>query len=596
MVLHEDGRLQVQRVSLIVSGLDVGRTDFVRLLIVEVRVLEAALLEQRGRAVDVRAVEVSLVEQTELDSGGDVFRSQLSADRVGASLDEQSKTLHAGHGLNAVGLGESDAGVGVHEALEAHDVTEQGRDDLGVVSRAQLLDLDVVTAIALRGRTIVSRIAGVARHDRADARIDSSLEADQLVLLEGALGRVQTPLTLRGVGLKAVLRRAVAREVLGRENNGVLVHAFGAILIAVNQRGDDARGDVRTLAVGAVVARPARVGHQVDLRAIHEDDALRAPHLAIDFSVVLDSVVVAVAQNSRRHAQRIREAGRDRVGDEGHRNRRGARLSGIPLGVSGGHVVVQRNNGSIEVQTAAIHARANLADGHHLIVKARKGRRILLEHVQALGGRALRNHGHDLRRIDGAVLVLDLSQRLGDRLNHQRVEDEASLLGQGHLGDHVRRAGLGVLTPILENIQFVVVVEILEVQTILLDDANGGHTDGRAVFILVVNRLQIGLGRIDFLSIVRSRDVLGAALCQRSGDNACQHSRCQERAQNPLHANSPFPFVPNCQTALHEQFAFVENIIVYLCRKEKGVVLNVQLTVVKGISFVSRQIRVVNGS
>ena len=104
-----------------------------------------------------------------------------------------------------------------------------------------------MTAIALRGRTIVSRIAGVARHDCADARIDSSLEADQLVLFQRALGRVQTPLTLGNVGLEAVLSGAVAREVLGGENNGCLLYTSRAFMAAAFDNAEWATRDPMVL-------------------------------------------------------------------------------------------------------------------------------------------------------------------------------------------------------------------------------------------------------------------------------------------------------------------------------------------------------------
>ena len=544
MVLHEDGRLQVERIRLVVSGFHVGGAHDVSLFVVQVGVVETTLLEQRGRTIDVGAVEVSLVQQAEFNSGNNVFRSQFSADGVGAGLDQQRETLDAGQGFHAVGLGQGDTGVGVHEALEAHDVTQQGGDDFGVVSRTKLLDVDIMATVGLRDRADIRRVAGVARHDCAHACVNSSLEADQLVLFQRTGSRVQTPLTLRGVRLKAVFGSAVTGEVLRRQHDGLLVHAVLAILIAVHQRGDDAGGNVGTLAVSAAVPRPAGVGHQVDLRAIHEDDALRTPHLAVNLGIILDGVVVAVAQHRCRHAQRIREAGGNRVGDQRHRDCRRTRLGGIPFSKRSGYVVVQRNNRSVVVQTAAVHARANLANGHHLIVQAGERRGSRIQHNQALRGFAFGDDGHNLGGIDGAVFILDIRKRLGTGHNHQGVQDETSLFGQRHLRDHVRGAFFRRQTPVFERVQLVVVVGILEVQAILLDDTNGRHADGRAILVLIEHRLKVGLGGVNFFRIVGSRNVgcFGRRF-RHCGNRRQQHRRCNRQAQNPFHAEgSPFPF------------------------------------------------------
>ena len=69
-------------------------------------------------------------------------------------------------------------------------------------------------------------------------------------------------------------------------------------------------------------------------------------------------------------------------------------------------------------------------------------------------------------------------------------------------------------------IELLVVIGVLEVQAILLDDADGRHADSRAVLVLVEDRLQIGDGGIDFRSVVRSSDVLSAGLGQHRGHHA----------------------------------------------------------------------------
>ena len=396
-----------------------------------------------------------------------------------------------------------------------------------------------MAAVGLGDGAVVRRVAGVAGHDRAHARVDSGLEADELILLEGALGRVQSPLTLIGVGLEAVLSGAVAREVLGGEHDGLLVHALGAVLVAIHQRGDDTGHGILTLAVGAGVARPAGVGRQVDLRAIHENDALRAPHLAVHLGIILDGVVVAVAQHRSGHAQGIREARSDGIGDQGVRDGRGARVSGIPLGNLSSDVSQERHDRSVIVQAAAVHARTHLARGEHLIIRAREAGGIAVEHIQVAGDLALSHHREDLGRVNGAVLVLDLSKGLGNGVDHQGVQHKAGLLLQGHLGHHIGGADARVLAPVLEHVELMVVVGVLEVQAVDLDDADGRHADGRAVLVLVEGRLQIGDGGIDFRSVVRSSDVLSAGLGQHRGHHAQEQRSDHDRAQNPFHANSP---------------------------------------------------------
>ena len=544
VVLHQHGSLQVQSVSLLMSGFNVGGTHFVSLLVIQVRILEAALLEQSGSTVHICAIQVSLVQDAQFYSRDDVLRSQFSTDGVSACTNQQSKALNAGHVFHAIGLRGGDARVRVHEASEAHDVTQQGGDDFRVVSGAKACHVHFMSTIGLGHRTAILGVTRVAGHDGANTGIDSGLEANQLILLQRALGGIQTILTLRGVRLEAVLGSTVAGEVLSRQHNGVLVHAIGAILVAIHQSGDDASGHVRTLAVGAGVPGPTGVGYQVDLGTIHEDDALCAPHFTINLCICLDGIIVAVAQHCSSHTQRVGEAGRDGVGNQGYRDCRSASLSRIPFCISGGHVVEQSNNRSIVIQAAAIHASTNLTDGQHLIIQASKGGSVLLESIQVRGALAFRNNGHDLHRIDGAILVLHFGKRLGNRHCIQSIQHKASLLGEGHLGDHVLGTLFSVHTPVFENVQLVVVIKILEVLAVHLQHAHGGHTNGGFTFaVFVVNRLQIGVSRINLCHIVGCSNVLGLAFCQGSRHNAQQHHASHDRAQNSLHDSNSFSLV-----------------------------------------------------
>ena len=401
-----------------------------------------------------------------------------------------------------------------------------------------------MSTIGLGHRTAILGVTRVAGHDGANTGIDSGLEANQLILLQRALGGVQTILTLIGVRLEAVLGSTVAGEVLSRQHNGVLVHAIGAILVAIHQSGDDASGHVRTLAVGAGVPGPTGVGYQVDLGTIHEDDALCAPHFTINLCICLDGIIVAVAQHCSSHTQRVGEAGRDGVGNQGEGDCRSAGLSSIPLGDFGGHVVQQSNNGSIIVQTAAIHASTDLADGQHLIVSTAEAGHAGVEQGQQRGAFAFGNDGEHLGRINGAVLVLYLFQLLGNRVHKQGIQYEASLLAHGHLADHVLGTLFSVHTPVFENIQLVVVVGVLEILAVHLQHADGSHTNGGFTFaVFIVNGLQIVQSRINLCYIVGCSNVLGLAFCQGSRHNAQQHHASHDRAQNSLHDSNSFSLV-----------------------------------------------------
>ena len=74
-----------------------------------------------------------------------------------------------------------------------------------------------------------------------------------MILFHRAGGAVDAPLTDGHMGLKAILRGGIAGEVLDGQNNGALVQAVVAILIALDQSLGNISGDIGTLAVSAGV-------------------------------------------------------------------------------------------------------------------------------------------------------------------------------------------------------------------------------------------------------------------------------------------------------------------------------------------------------
>ncbi len=389
-----------------------------------------------------------------------------------------------------------------------------------------------MAAIALHGGTGVSRVAGVAGHDGAAARVNGGLEGHELVLLQRTLGGVEAPLTLGGVGLEAVLSGTVAGEVLDGQGDSALLHAALAVLVTLDQRGDDAGGDFGTLGKGLKVARPAGVGDKIDLGAVHRVDALGDPHLAVYLGIVADRVIVAIAHRGGSQTLRVGEAGGDGVGDDGHGDGGHTALGGVGLGHLGDDVVVERDGGGVKVQSAAVHAGAHLLGVDDEGVKPREA-----GGISVLGLLTLAEDGDDGGGVDAAVLVLGHVELGHARGDGEGVEHEARLILEAHLADHVSRALLGVQAPVLKGVELLVVVAVLEVETLGLDHTHGGDADGGAALVFIEHGLQIGRGRIDLGRIVRSGDV-GVALGEDCGRQAQQQRQHGDDGNEFLH----FPF------------------------------------------------------
>ena len=351
------------------------------------------------------------------------------------------------------------------------------------------------------------------------------------------------------MGLEAVFSSAVAGEVLGSQNHGLLVGAVGAVLIAVNQSGDDGCNNSLTLTVGVGVTGPAGIGDQVDLGAVHHGDALAAPHLTVNLCELTDHVSVdnailqvGVADNGGSTAQLIGEAHCDGVGALGVGDEGDAFLGCLPLDDGVSNVVVQGNQRSVLLQAAAVDAATDTTVGQNLVVAACEVGSFGVVLHQVLGLLTLGNDGHDLRNDDVAVLVNGLFQLVGVGGDHQGVQNKTSLVCQSHLADQVSSTLCCGQLPVLEIIELMVVVHVLIVLAILDDDTNGGNTDGGAVLVLVVLGLQVGLGGVNLVGIVGSCDVLNV-LSHGYGSHGSDHGQCQQEANNFLHVNEPLLFL-----------------------------------------------------
>ena len=217
-----------------------------------------------------------------------------------------------------------------------------------------------MAAIGLHCGTGIRGITGIAGHNGTATSINSCLESNKLIFLKRAFRRVEPPLTLSGVGFKAVFSSAVTGEMLYGKSNRTFLHAAFTILISLDKGGDNAGSHIGTLGIGFKVAWPAGIGNQVNLRTIHGIDALCYPHLTVNFGKFADGIIVAVAHDSCSHTLRIGEAGRDGVGDNRHRDVGNATQGSIGLRHLGYDVVVQCDSRSIKVQATTIYTGANL--------------------------------------------------------------------------------------------------------------------------------------------------------------------------------------------------------------------------------------------
>ena len=351
--------------------------------------------------------------------------------------------------------------------------------------------------------------------------VKGALERGQMILFHRAGGAVDAPLADGHMGLKAILRGGIAGEVLDGQNNRTLVQAVVAILIALDQSLGNIAGDIGTLAVSTGGTGPAGVRGHIDLRAVHDVQALGLHHLAVGLGHLIDHVGVAVANDSRADAQRVRVTDVDGVGVERVRNGHAA-LAGLVFQHLGAGVVVQSHHAGLAAHVTAVNTGGNVLFQNVAVINA--------------DGHAGQRAGHGL--FTGVVVLVDLAQLqlafgvggLGTGGHHRAVEQgvqhKACLLIQPQMLDHILSALLRAQPPILVGGQLAAVVQILKVQAVLDDHAAGGHTDVGAVDVVEDDRLKILVN--DLLALFQSvgcRDHAVLGLCPLVGAGIpCLHN------------------------------------------------------------------------
>ena len=162
-------------------------------------------------------------------------------------------------------------------ARRACDAPVRADDAVIVVLVAQQANLEraVGAADLVAERAVIAPCNGVRRHDRAGflrlaRQLQAALDEWRELRLEVAAG-IDSVLAILRVRLAAALADAVTGPVLHHRVDAVLAPAFVLAvflrgLLAVNRRLCHVARQCRVFAERAIVARPARVGCEVDLR------------------------------------------------------------------------------------------------------------------------------------------------------------------------------------------------------------------------------------------------------------------------------------------------------------------------------------------
>ena len=281
VILQQDDALAVDAGSLFPVGL--GGYDLGGLLGVGVGVLEHALTEQLGQGAADGAVQ-ALVGQDEvllLEAGGHLVGVVVAIGGAGVALLAQLVVQQTGDQVHAA-LGDGvadalrlvqhidapahvvdDAGVGVDVALEAHLAAEHPVDEHLIIGKAVGVQRKgVAVEVLLRGALLGAGL-GVVGHDGLGVVADGRTESRDVILLQGAGGGVDVPLTSGIVGIKAVLTGTAAGEVLHGDGYALRGDTVAAALNAGDQVVEDLLDQLRVLAEGAEGALPTGVGNAV---------------------------------------------------------------------------------------------------------------------------------------------------------------------------------------------------------------------------------------------------------------------------------------------------------------------------------------------
>ena len=200
-------------------------------------------------------------------------------------------------------------------ARRARDAPVRADDAVIVILVAQQADLEgaVSAADLVAKRTVIAPGDGVRRHDgarflRLARQLQAALDEWRELRLEVATG-IDGVLAVLRVRLAAALADAVTGPVLHHRVDAVLAPAFVLAvflrgLLAVNRRLCHVARKRGILAKRAVVARPARVGREVDLRRKACAEAEQTEFLRRDFAELACNLRV----ERRRDAEVVRPA------------------------------------------------------------------------------------------------------------------------------------------------------------------------------------------------------------------------------------------------------------------------------------------------
>ena len=356
------------------------------------------------------------------------------------------------------------------------------------------------------------------------------------------------------MALEAVVGGTVTGEVLDGNQNTAFHHALIAVLVTFDQVGGDLGAHILTLAVGRAVTGPAGVGGQVDLGAVQAVNTLGPHDLTVILGIFQHGVRIAGAQRGSGNALRVGQAVGDGVGEavEGHGHL--AVGDGVVFAVLLQAVVEPDGNFRLGVGTQNEGAGLGSVQPIHI-----GSVRIFITAAKTAGC------GEQQIPDRGTVLIHHISGGGADRAVSHDVDHLMGQLGVGKGCGKGLGTGLCIQTPVLEVIQFLVVVQIAEVLAILGDNTQQGDADGGAVLVLIEHGVQdlggqricvsrgVGGSNVAVLngglgggagSILRSIARAGAS---RSGAAAaCDHCQAERRSHDlrqcffSSHGHSPF--------------------------------------------------------
>ncbi|MNF55932.1 hypothetical protein D3C84_374080 [compost metagenome] len=328
------------------------------------------------------------------------------------------------------------APVAQHHAVELEVAPQQVGEDLAVEAKAHLLD-----GLAFMGQPLGQ---GVIGHHGPHPGLEGPLEGHQVI---GELAaRVDLLLAPGVVGIQAVFLGTGPGEVLDHGDHALLAYAVAPLLEALYVGLDQGFGEQVVLAEGAVDAAPARLGREIRLGG---EGLVNA-----DGPVLLAGDV----------AKALHQGG---IADGGEPQGLGPLGEG-PGAYAGGVGIMGEVVAGIRAHRHGDAEPHPFQQGLQPVVVVGDGRRIPRhagdEGIDAILAQHLVHGGE----VDPPVCV-----------QHQgAVHHQARLLGQGEPAHQIPGPLGGAKAPVFIGGQGAAAIEILELQAILLDQADGAVPQG----------------------------------------------------------------------------------------------------------------------